>query len=130
MSYNLFLDDIRSLSDTYNYMKDPRYNTLDWVIVRNFNEFKNAIDQRGVPDLVSYDHDLGAEHYDESMYHSVDACNKVSENFTEKTGLDCTKYLISKLKKSSKHPDYLIHSWNPVGKINIRNTIQDFNENK
>ena len=118
VKYNLFLDDIRHPETAFNYMHDPRYLKLEWKIVRNFDEFKCAIDTYGIPELISYDHDLAEIHYDPSTW---------TETFVydEKTGLDCAKYLIEKLK-GSKHPDWIVHSWNPVGKQNIINLIQDY----
>lgn len=118
MSYNLFLDDVRMPGTAFNYMKDPRYNNLDWVIVRNYAEFVAAIKKRGIPQLVSYDHDLADIHYDPSTW-------RESFKYDEETGLDCARYLIEQLQ-GAKHPDYLVHSWNPVGKKNIEQTIQDY----
>lgn len=118
MSYNLFLDDVRMPGTAFNYMKDPRYNKLDWMIVRNYREFVLAIEKHGIPKLVSYDHDLADIHYDPSTW-------RESFKYEEETGLDCARYLIEQLH-GEKHPDYLVHSWNPVGKKNIEQTIQDY----
>ena len=116
--YNLFLDDVRMPGTAFNYMHDPRYNLLDWVIVRNYKEFVETVDKLGIPDLVSYDHDLADVHYDPSTWTE-------SFKYDEETGLDCCKYLISKLD-GSPHPKYLVHSWNPVGADNILKTIYDY----
>lgn len=59
MSYNLFLDDIRNPSDCIHYMYTPIYTSVDWVIVRNYNEFVKTIEEKGLPEIVSFDHDLG-----------------------------------------------------------------------
>ena len=42
----LFLDDIRKPPD------------VDWFIVRNYNQFIDWIDKNGLPDIISFDHDL------------------------------------------------------------------------
>jgi hypothetical protein len=116
MSYNLFLDDIRVPGTAFNYMKDPRYNNLEWVIVRNFREFVAVIEKRGIPELVSYDHDLADIHYSMGVE---------SFSYHEETGLECAKYLISQLQ-GNKHPTYIIHSANPVGAKRILNAIKDY----
>lgn len=59
--YRIFLDDIRTPENAWNYMKNPIYLKLDWEIVRNFQEFVQIIEDRGIPQMVSYDHDLGLE---------------------------------------------------------------------
>jgi hypothetical protein len=52
MSYKLFLDDIRLPFWIYEDFND-------WVIVRNMEELISTIKDRGVPDLISFDNDLG-----------------------------------------------------------------------
>lgn len=131
MGYNLFLDDIRFIKQDLNYMRRPEYTNLDWITVRNFEEFKNALDERGIPELVSYDHDLADEHYTPPHYwNDYDKSKQYQEgqNYTEKTGRDCARYLISKLSPGQPHPAYLIHSMNPVGKDWILNEILDYNK--
>ena len=49
--YNLFLDDIRFPLDIYP--------NEEWVIVRDFDQFKSYIEENGLPDMVSFDNDLG-----------------------------------------------------------------------
>ena len=49
-SYNLYLDDIRT----------PKKG--DWVIVRSFEDFVGTIVTKGLPNEISFDHDLGEEH--------------------------------------------------------------------
>jgi hypothetical protein len=43
----LYLDDIRKPPDD------------TWIVVRNFNDFCKHIETHGLPDVVSFDHDLG-----------------------------------------------------------------------
>lgn len=54
MSYKLFLDDIRVPTDIY-----PKDNNEDWIIVRNLTDFKNTIIEKGIPEFISFDNDLG-----------------------------------------------------------------------
>lgn len=90
MSYYLFLDDQRTLTDCRYYAGDESdYDKQTWKIVRTFQEFVNQITEGGIPKTVSFDYDLGFE-YD---------------------GIDCAKYLKSEcLKQGIPVPDYLVHS--------------------
>lgn len=54
----LFLDDIRTPNAVYSSPYDG-----GWTIVRGYEEFVNAIQKYGVPDIISFDHDLEIEHY-------------------------------------------------------------------
>jgi sulfur relay (sulfurtransferase) DsrF/TusC family protein len=58
MSYNLFLDDFREPVDSFYYLGNPTYNILDWKIVRNYDEFVKMIQENGIPETISFDHDL------------------------------------------------------------------------
>jgi hypothetical protein len=58
-TYNLFLDDIRHPYDCIIYMSSPGiYSKYDWETVRNHDEFVAFITKNGLPDLISFDHDL------------------------------------------------------------------------
>lgn len=128
MSYNLFLDDVRQPNSSWmNYFREVTYDLFDFKVAKNYEEFVKIIDELGVPLFVSYDHDLAESHYDQSMFIGETEYNKAIENSVEKTGLECAKYLISKLK-GEPHPLYVVHSQNPIGKIRIKNCIEDYNK--
>lgn len=123
MSYKLFLDDKRNPVHCITYMhhrigwKNPIYLQNDWVICRNYECFKNTLEDMGLPEFVSFDHDLAIEHYDpllvESGIYSYDG-------FGEKTGYDCAKYLVDYcMRNKLKLPEYAVHSMNSVGTENI-----------
>lgn len=125
-SYKLFLDDIRVPADVFNYIKNPIYLEKSWNIVRNYDEFINVIEKLGLPNLVSFDHDLADEHYNEVMYVSTDAYNQLYPTFEEKTGYDCAKWLCNHCIENKKEfPDYLVHSMNIVGSLNITSYIEN-----
>jgi|688.fasta_scaffold349784_2 hypothetical protein len=106
-TYNLFLDDIRNPKDCCLYMPNPKfYSDNQFVIVRNYDEFVNFIKKNGLPNIISFDHDLSDIDY------STPEC--------EKTGMDCAKWLVDYCMNTGKDiPDYIIHSMNPVGGKNI-----------
>lgn len=61
MSYNLFLDDFRVPMDVLRYMpKYQYYVDKEWDIVRNYDEFVKIVTEKGIPQAVSFDHDLAA----------------------------------------------------------------------
>lgn len=120
MSYNLFLDDFRYPQTAFSYTRDPRHNKLNWTIVRSYDEFVATVEKQGIPDIISYDHDLADEHYAPETWNP-----EGEESYLEKTGLHCARYLLEKLD-GTKHPEYIIHSMNPVGSRNIQNAIEDY----
>jgi hypothetical protein len=121
--YNLFLDDVRDLNQAYKMTLDKDYGKLKWYIVRSYKEFCNFVElsftkNKSVPILISFDHDLADEHYlqrDEPIPY---------DNFVEKTGYDCAKWLINFCKQNKiELPTYKIHSMNFVGEQNIENVF-------
>ena len=54
MEYKIFLDDLRMPTDIY-----PNTNNGDWLIIRNLTDFKKTILEKGVPEFISFDNDLG-----------------------------------------------------------------------
>lgn len=113
MTYNLFLDDERM-------PKDVTWTAIGlgpWVIVRNYEEFRIAVKANGVPDRVSFDHDLADAHYV--------ACMNGSEDYgPEKTGYDCAKWLVHHCSGRYPFPTYTVHSLNPIGRENITTFIE------
>jgi len=89
---NLYLDDLRPTPEGFER-------------VYNFEEFVAFISQNGMPDFISFDHDLGLE----------------------KTGFDCAKWLVEYcLDNQVSLPDFAVHSQNPVGKENIEKLLENF----
>lgn len=131
MSYNLFLDDIRQPIDAFDYMRLPEYNTLQWAVVRNYDDFVKCVEKYGVPDNISFDHDLADEHYDPELYGS-ETYNKVYDEFEFKTGYDCAKWFINYCDKNNKELPYriYIHTQNPAGGLNIKSLFDTYNKIK
>ena len=107
MSYNIFLDDER-VPNNVTWIKLP---SVDFVVLKSYNEFVDYITKFGVPDFVSFDHDLGLPHYG-------------SDYSDERTGYDCAKWLRNYcLENNLQFPKYTVHSMNPVGKQRILNLL-------
>jgi len=122
--YNLFLDDFRYPEDCVNYTHNPIYTAVEWVIVRNYDEFVQTIERMGIPDIVSFDHDLADQHY--AVYDKGLELDYLI--FTEKTGYHCAEWLIyhcidNKLTIPSK---VYIHSMNPAGSRNIESLFKTY----
>lgn len=90
----LFLDDLRSPPDS------------SWDMVRDYKSFTDYVSTNGVPDIISFDHDLGLKKYG-----------------TEKTGLDCIKWMI---QQNLEIKGYALHSANPIGKANMDSLIRSW----
>lgn len=126
IKYNLFLDDIREPNSSWmSYKRELKYDLWNWEVVRNYEEFVGKIQELGIPDFVSYDHDLAESHYDVSMDQGLDSYQRYLDGIElkEKTGLECAEYLVSILGEGQKHPPYIVHSMNPVGKQRIENFL-------
>jgi len=116
MSYFLFLDDMRDLSDV-TWVNLPMGN---WHIVRNYRQFVNKIQTEGLPIRVSFDHDLSDEHYS-------DQSGVFSSAYKEKTGADCARWLTNYcFERDLNLPKYTIHSMNRVGSENIKSILESY----
>jgi hypothetical protein len=118
----LYLDDTRTPTTTI-----PGYEP--WHVVRNYHEFVAWITEHGVPDLISFDHDLADEHMND--YFSQVALNGFQyptyENYQEKTGLDCARWLAEHIEANNLQlKSVSVHSHNPVGATNIQSYINGF----
>jgi hypothetical protein len=113
---NIFLDDERHPTDV-TWITLPK---KEWTIVRNYEEFVTMIKANYVPTFISYDHDLADQHYKTQRSYFL---------YTEKTGYHCAKWMVKYcMKKKIKHPDFSVHSMNPIGAENIKSYIKNYNE--
>lgn len=127
---NLFLDDFRNPIECVSYTKDVSYSQLEWVVVRSHNEFVHVItehfeEHKKLPNLISFDHDLAEEHYDDSMY--TGRYDDLYSQFKEKTGFDSAKWLVDFCIDNKLFlPQFKVHSMNPAGKKNIISLLEQF----
>jgi hypothetical protein len=119
MSYNLFLDDFRYPEDSFEYTHNLTYISEDWTTVRNYDDFVKVITERGIPEIISFDHDLADEHYDVQLPY---------EEYKEKTGYECAKWLINYCIDNKKElpATIFIHSMNVAGSANIKSLFDTY----
>jgi hypothetical protein len=134
MEYNLFLDDNWTPVDMANRQditlpNKTKYLKLDWIVVKTYEEFVKTIEEKGLPEIVSFDHDLSPEHYafiynDENWSKDdVDISINYSQ-FKSKTGWHAAKWLVKYCDKNRLDlPIPMVHSQNPIGKINLINLL-------
>jgi hypothetical protein len=112
----IYLDDVRT----------PIEN--DWTIVRNYDEFVSTIMYIGLEniELISLDHDLGDTAMKE--WHTNVAKNFTLnyDNITEKTGMDCTKWLVNQWMDGQPVVDVVVHSANAIGSANMMGYINNY----
>jgi hypothetical protein len=122
MKRALYLDDQRTPTTTI-----PGYHP--WEVVRNYDEFVAWIEKNGVPDLVSFDHDLAEEHINDYFNQKLNIGwqQPSYETYKEKTGLDCARWLCEYVQKNNLKLNLCsVHSHNPIGAVNIQSYINGF----
>lgn len=119
----LFLDDVRQPTDAANYIYPVTdrvmYRKNNWEVVRSYDEFTNWILKNGLPDVISFDHDLEDAHY--SFQGDYDSQGM------ERTGYHCAKWLVEFcMHEKLPLPEYYVHSMNPVGAENIETYLENY----
>lgn len=124
MSFNLFLDDER-LPKHVTWVELP---PVEWVVVRSYAEFIEAIITRGIPNRMSLDNDLHPSHY--QLYASMVADGRTRfpyEACSPKTGFHCAQWLVKYcLDRKAKLPEYTIHTLNHVAQADIRYLLEHY----
>ncbi len=99
----LFLDDERNPSD----VTWVAIGNHQWTIVRNYQEFVAYMAAHGVPDVISFDNDLGEA----------------------KEGIDCAHFMVSAIMDGEPLPpgfSYTVHSKNNVAAERIKGLLDPF----
>jgi hypothetical protein len=117
MKTRIYLDDVRTPVDIEN-----------WVVVRNYEQFVDKINEIGLEniELISLDHDLGdtaMAEWHKNVYHNYELNY---DNITEKTGMDCTKWLVEKWMDGAPVVDVVVHSANAIGSANMMGYINNY----
>lgn len=129
----LFLDDERLPIDCCHYMTrrgiDVRIYHDEWVIVRSYGQFTKYLVDNGLPDLISFDHDLGDVPELKTILDFEEYFH--SDENREYNGMDCAKYLIDYcIDNDKKLPLYVVHSMNPTGTENIKSILDNYKKHE
>ena len=116
MKKKIYLDDVRSPKDK------------SWLVVRNYEDFVKLVTEVGFEniDVISLDHDLGdtaMEEWHKNVYHNYELNY---DNITEKTGMDCTKWMVEQWLDGKPVVDVVIHSANAIGSANMMGYINNY----
>lgn len=104
MSYKLFLDDVRTVGMVYKNM-----TVEDFIVVRNFNEFKSVIIQKGLPEFISFDNDIGLD----------------EQGNLAPDGYAAAKWLVYESGLNLTNLKFNIHSANPVAAEQIKSLLNN-----
>jgi hypothetical protein len=125
MKYNIYLDDVRTPISPNNEWVD---GLEEWTVVRSYEEFVSKINEIGLKNinLISLDHDLGDSAINE--WHTNVYYNFTLDynNITEKTGMDCAKWLVEKWMDGEPVCVVMVHSANAIGAANIMGYINNY----
>jgi hypothetical protein len=125
MSYKLFIDDDRLPKNCVSWMKgrtdDPSiYLRDDWVVVRDLAEMVKVITERGLPEFVSFDHDLGKNNVKKLIAQGFSKRKARKIATFEISGMHCASFLETVCRMMQQPlPKYAVHSLNPVGTENL-----------
>jgi|TARA_B110000908_G_C10219355_1_gene434493 hypothetical protein len=127
----LWLDDLRNpfLNEEKRVPVSGDAWSINWVL--NYEQFVKWIEMHGLPDAISFDHDLAEEHYTpEYFWDDYEASSRFQEwkskSYKEETGEGCAKWLSETCKSNDLDlPKIYVHSANPVGADKIREVFSD-----
>lgn len=92
---------------TFLFLDDVRPTPNGFYRVYDYKGFTGFILKNGMPDFISFDHDLGEG----------------------RSGFDCAKFLVEYcLDHHIPRIHFQVHSQNPVGKQNIESLLHNFNK--
>lgn len=101
----LFLDDIRTIDMVYEKNREPEFD-----IVRTYDAFVKYIKEKGLPDYISFDNDLGLDENGE----------------VAKDGYACAKWLVYESNLDLTGLDFYVHSANPVATEQIKSLLNNY----
>lgn len=97
-------------------------------MVRSYDELVQKITEIGLDnvELISLDHDLGDSAMKEWLHGVVKNYEINYDNITEKTSMDCTKWLVNQWLDGKPVVDVVVHSANAVGSANMMGYINNY----
>lgn len=90
-----------------------KYDDVNFIWVRNFDEFTNYIKKNGLPEFISFDRDLKKG-------------NGIDKSLEYQNGEDCAKWLVDYCKEHNEEiTNYFVHSANKNGQRNIPEILEN-----
>ena len=113
MKKRIYLDDVRKPVSPNNEWVE---GMPEWTVVRSYEQFVDTVTFIGLEniELISLDHDLGdtaMAEWHKNVYHNY---TLNYDNITEKTGMDCVKWLIEQWLDGKQVVDVVVHSSNAI----------------
>ena len=105
--YKIFFDDIRTVEMVYGPGREHEFE-----VVRNVGAFKALIEKKGIPEYISFDHDLG-----------LDEDGNIAED-----AYDAVKWMVYEKEYDLRDMEFGVHSDNPVGASSITLLIRNWNK--
>lgn len=116
--YKMFIDDERFPKGYFpklkSFLSELSLNLINkdifgfFIISRNYDQTVNLINQYGIPEFISFDHDLG----------------------DSKDGYEIARFMIEQDLDGKKcfpsNFSFYVHSQNPIGKENIQNILMSY----
>lgn len=120
--YYIYLDDVRTP------LAEELVDAPQWTVVRSYDEFVDKITEVGLEnvELISLDHDLGDSAMNEWLYGVTKNYTINYDNITEKTGMDCTKWLVQQWMDGAPVCRVMVHSANAIGSANMMGYINNY----
>jgi hypothetical protein len=104
MSYNLFLDDLRTVDMVYPGQSD------NFVVVRSYAAFVKNVEENGLPAFISFDNDLGED----------------DDGIVLPDGYECAKWLVYESELDLRNLKFKVHSANPIAKVQIQSLLTNY----
>ncbi len=101
----LFLDDIRTIDMVYHPNQVSEFD-----LVRSYAEFVSYIEEKGLPDFISFDNDLG-----------LDPAGNLAPD-----GYAAAKWLVYESGLDLTNLTFHVHSANPVAAEQIRGLLNNY----
>lgn len=103
----------------------PLPHDQDWITVRSYDAFVAEITSNGLPDFITFDHDLGIESYIRATGDQASHAAFHASADREMTGYDAALWLIDYCTNHALPlPECQVHSMNPIGRANIWAVLQ------
>ena len=101
----LFLDDIRTIDMVYDASQESEFD-----IVRNYNDFISYIKEKGLPNFISFDNDLGLD----------------DKGDLAPDGYAAAKWLVYESGLDLSRLEFSVHSANPVASEQIKGLLHNY----